>query len=183
VVILVHKKVHQKTIQRIKIMKAKIILGISLLSLVTALNSLAQATAYANIFATVVAPVGINTTFEEHSGEIVVSQTIGNSRENHITASGTALNFDGSASLTTFSITDAKNSTFDITLPSENLNFGSDNQTTLSINNFSSIQSQTTTQQGTKNVITIGAKVNMPLNQYFSSYQAQNQFPVTLNYN
>ncbi len=167
-------------------MKAKYIIVISLLSLATALNSFAQVTAYANIFATVVAPVGINTTLDEHSGEIVVSQTnapIGNSKESLITASGLALSFDGSASLTTFSITDTKNSTFDITLPSENLNFGSDNQTTLSINNFSSIQSQTTTHQGTKNMITIGAKVNMPINQYFSSYQAQDQFPITLNYN
>jgi hypothetical protein len=167
-------------------MKAKIILGIFLLSLVTALNSLAQVTAYANIFATVVAPVGINTTLDEHSGEIVVSQTnapMGNSEESLITASGLALNFDGSASLTTFSVTDAKNSTFDITLPSENLNFGPDNHTTLSVSNFSSLQTQTTTPQGSRKVITIGAKVNLPENLNFSSYQAQNQFPVTLNYN
>lgn len=167
-------------------MKAKYIIVISLLSLATALNGFAQVTAYANIFATVVAPVGINTAFDEHSGEIVVSHTsspIGNNRENLITASGTELNIDGSASLTTFSVTDAKNSTFDITLPSENLNFGSDNHTTLSVSNFSSLQTQTTTHQGSKKVITIGAKVNLPENQNFSIYQAQNQFPVTLNYN
>jgi len=167
-------------------MKAKIILGISLLSLFTALNSLAQATAYANIFATVVAPVGINTTLGEHSGEIVLSQTSvtnENNKESIITASGIALNYDGLASLATFSVTDAKNSTFDITLPSENLKFGSDNLTTLSVSDFSSKQTYTTTLQGSRKVITIGAKVNLPDNQIFSSYKAQNQYPVTLNYN
>jgi hypothetical protein len=167
-------------------MKAKILLGTALLFFATVAHSYAQVTAYANIFATVVAPVGINSTFEDHTGEIVVSQKItpgSLSLENNITASGLALANDGSAALASFSVTDTKNSTFDVTLPSENLTFSPDHLSSLSVSDFSCIQSQINTAHGNKKTITIGAKVNLPDNQVINHYSAQNQFPITLNYN
>jgi hypothetical protein len=184
-VILIQKKVHQKTIQRIKIMKAKIILGL-ILSTAAALNSFAQYTAYANIYATVVAPIEIITTLEEHSGEIVVSQkgtSISSSAQNTITASGIALTSNGIASIATFSVSDQKNSTFDITLPSENLIFATDMASILTVSNFSSNKTKGAAINDKTQVITVGASISFPENQIVSNNSPQNQFPITLNYN
>ena len=167
-------------------MKAIIILGITLLTIASTLNSFAQYTAYANIYATVIAPLEISAIFDEYAGEILVSQekaTTGNLTVNKITSSGKSLTTNGTALLTTFCVSDQINSTFDITLPSENLTFITENTSILTISNFNSIQSDGGTSHRNSKVITIDATINLPINHIVSNYQAQNQFPITLNYN
>ncbi|MEI6276083.1 MAG: DUF4402 domain-containing protein [Prolixibacteraceae bacterium] len=167
-------------------MKAKIIIGFGIILLASSLQSLAQATAYVNIYAEVVAPIGITNTSVINSGEIVVSKnsaTSINSVENTITASGIKLEQNGPVTLTSFVVTDTTHSTFDITLPSTNIAIGDGTSNSITVSNFNSNQTLASSTQGNTRMITIGADLNIPINQTISNYQTQNQYPVTFNYN
>ena len=60
--------------KKLSIMKAKIYIATILLSIGSANTTVAQLTAYANIYATVVAPVGISDLSNESLGTIVVAR-------------------------------------------------------------------------------------------------------------
>jgi hypothetical protein len=167
-------------------MKAKTVFGILIILLTNSLPVLSQATAYANIYAEVVAPVGINNTSALHPVEIVfkkIQTTINPTDER--TKPVIDLNFsqNGSVTLTSFSITDALHSTFDITLPSEKIRICDDQFNMLIISNFVREQANTGIAQGNKRTITIGADFNFPDNHFNGNTQAKNLFPVTINYN
>jgi hypothetical protein len=166
--------------------KAKITFGIFILLLAVSLNTYSQATAYANIFATVIAPIGISNASEVSMGEIIIthkSATLSLNSGIDIMASGVKINQNGTATLATFSITDANNSTFDLTLPVEKMKLGTENSTAMVISNFSSTQNQTHTLNGIKREFTVGVNLYIPDSQNIKNLTAQNNFPVTLNYN
>jgi len=172
-------------LQRKKV-KAQIIIGIIFLLFATRSQTIAQSTAYANIYAEVVAPVGIRNTSELHSGEIVISNKnmvalISNGNPIPGSESGSEPNL--SVILNAFSITDASLSTFSITLPQENINIGNSISNSLIISNFTSNQTQTGSRQGDKIGIIIAATLNMTENRTICNNQAKHPFPVTFNYN
>ena len=166
-------------------MKAKIYIVTIILSIGSANISVAQLTAYANIYATVVAPVGISDLSNETLGTIVVSNTQNSASlksASTVTISGMQVAQNGTATVASFSLTDYNNTTFDITLPSSNIKLsnGKDN---MIVSNFSSNYSLASNLLSGKKEITIGAELYIPENRVASNYNAQNPFPVTLNYN
>jgi hypothetical protein len=166
--------------------KAQIIFGIIILLIATSFQTIAQSTAFANIYAEVVASVGIRNTSDVHSGEFAVSKnspTVPISSKNEISVSGTSPEHGGSVTLSSFSIMDTSNSTFSITLPQENINIGNGFPNSLNICNFISNQTRTGSVQGYKTGITISATLNMTENYTVCNNQAKHPFPITFNYN
>jgi hypothetical protein len=98
-------------------------------------------------------------------------------------SSGLNVSQNGTATLAAFSISDSDHSTFDITLPTENITIGSGNFDNMIVSNFSSTQSVTRSINGTTREIKVGANLQIPENQMPGNYNTQNPFPVTLNYN
>ena len=143
-------------------MKAKIIIGISILILAGSFSSEAQMTAYANIFAEVVAPIGIGKTTDLTLNQTVVGQS---------KLSGTSA---------TFTIEGSRQNTFNVTLPSEALTI-INSAGSMTVSNFTS--TTTNTLQGNASLISIDAKLQVNGIQTAGNYSAQNPFQVTLNYN
>ena len=166
-------------------MKAKISIALLIIFFGTTGSSVAQLTAYANIYATVVAPVGISDLSNENLGTIVVART-GNSTSlsttNTVTASGIQIIQNGTATIASFSVTDYYNTTFDITLPSSNINLGNGHDNLIA-SNFSSNYTLASGLTAGKKEIIIGADLHIPENGIARNFNAQNPFPVTLNYN
>ena len=167
-------------------MKAKITIGIAVILFGCSFRVFAQATAYANIYATVVAPVGIEKTADLTFSEIISSKnssTVVLGADNQLTASSAELAQNGKGTVAAFSVTGSNQSTFDVTLPKETfaINGGGDN--TLIVSDFTSTHAQLNTLQSNSSVIKIGATLHVPENQSAGNYNAQNPFLVTLNYN
>lgn len=158
----------------------------SLFLLAGTFNCLAQATAYANIYATVIAPVGIDSASELTTNEIVVSNINNGTTINsipNITVSGNSLDKDGTAVLATFNIIDNNHSVFDVSLPSENLEVGEGNKRAITLSNFVFSSTMNNGIKDKNNKITIEANLFVAANQINTSQRSQNPFPVTLNYN
>jgi len=167
-------------------MKAIATIGIALLLLAGALRVSSQATAYANIYATVIAPVGIVNNAETNVGNITISKSnssLSILKGTEISASGVKLEQNGTATLATFSVTDYNNSTFDITLPNENLTIGAGNANAMTVSNFNSINTLSSSFQNGRREVRIGANLHVAENLAFSNSTTQESFPVTLNYN
>ena len=143
-------------------MKAKIIIGISILILAGSFSSAAQMTAYANIFAEVVAPIGIGKATDLTINQTVVGQT---------SLSGTSASFK---------IEGSRQTIFNVTLPSEALTITNEAGSMI-VSNF--ISTTTHTQQGNASLISIDATLKVNGTQTAGNYSAKNPFQVTLNYN
>jgi len=166
-------------------MKAKMTIAILILYFGSAFSAVAQLTAYANIYATVVAPVGISDLSNNNLGEIVVARTGSNASStsaNTVTASGLQVSQNGTATVASFSVTDYNNTTFDITLPTSDIKLGMGNDNLIA-GNFSSSYSLANNLTGGKKEITIGTTLYIPETRIANNFIAQNPFPVTLNYN
>ena len=166
-------------------MKAKIYIATIILSIGSANISVAQLTAYANIYATVVAPVGISDLSNETLGTIVVTTTQNSASlksASLATVSGMQVAQNGTATVAYFSVTDYNNTTFDITLPTSNIKLSKGNNNMVA-SNFSSNYSLASSLTAGKKEFTIGAELYIPENRVASNYNTQNPFPVTLNYN
>ena len=166
-------------------MKAKLYIATIILSLGSAFTSVAQLTAYANIYATVVAPVGICDLSNETLGTIVIASNQNSTSlksTSFVTVSGMQVAQNGTATVASFSLTDYNNTTFDLTLPTSTIKM-SDGKDSLLASNFSSSYSMANSLQGGKTIIRIGANMHLPEDQTTSNFFAQNRFPVTLNYN
>ncbi len=166
-------------------MKAKIYIATILLSIGSANTTVAQLTAYANIYATVVAPVGISDLSNESLGTIVVARNQNSASlksANLVTVSGMEVAQNGMATVASFSLTDYNNTTFDLTLPTSTIKM-SDGNDSLLASNFSSSYFLANSMEGGKTIIKIGANMHLPEDQTTSNFIAQNSFPVTLNYN
>lgn len=143
-------------------MKAKIFIGISILILAGSFSSVAQMTAYANIFAEVVAPIGIG-----KATDLTINQTaVGQAR-----LSGTSASFK---------IEGSRQTIFNVTLPSEALTIINE-AGSMTVSDFTS--TTINTQQGNASLINIDATLKINGAQAAGNYSAQNPFQVTLNYN
>lgn len=167
-------------------MKAKATILIMFLFIGASLPAFAQATAYANIYVTVVAPAGISNTSDNNFGSIVIpkkNSSVSINSNNELTASGVKLTQTGAATLASFSVADSDNTTFDVTLPSENMMIGEGNSTTMEISNFSCTHSLTSSLEGNMREIRVGASLHFSEDLTIKNNNSQNRFPVTLNYN
>jgi hypothetical protein len=167
-------------------MKAKVTLGIAVILFGCSFHAFAQATAYANIYATVVAPVGIEKKADLTFSEIISSKnsnTVVLGTDNQLTASNIEVAQNGKGTVASFSITGSNQSTFDVTLPKETFTISDGGSNTMTVSNFTSTHAQLNTLQSNSNIIKIGATLHVPENQSAGSYNAQNPFLVTLNYN
>ena len=141
-------------------MKAKMTLGIAIFILACTFSSVAQMTAYANIYAEVIAPVGIEKATDLTINQTVVGQT---------SVSGTAASF---------TVKGSNQNTFNVTLPSEAVSI---NNGSITVSNFTS--TTTNAQQNNTSVISIAATLNTNGTKVAGNYSAQDPFQVTLNYN
>lgn len=167
-------------------MKAKVTIGIVVILIGYAVPAFAQMTAYANIYAQVVAPVGIGKTTDLTFSEISPSQKSSNvvlSADNTLTTSGLELTQSGKGTLASFSVTNSNQTTFDVTLPKGTYTISDGGNTRLMVNDFTYTPSTTNSLQNSASVIKIGATLHIPENQAVGNYSAQDSFPVILNYN
>lgn len=145
-------------------MKAKITLVIAIFIFAFIVSSKAQLTAYANIYAEVIAPIGI-----EKATDLTINQTIVGGE----TVSATAASFTVKGSSLT---------TFDVTFPSEALTV-SNGQSIMTVGNFTNTATPGNAVQSNNNMIRIAATLNVNGSQSAGNYKAQDPFQVTLNYN
>ena len=167
-------------------MKTKIAFGIGILLISSSLHTLAQSTAYVNIYAQIVSPVEIKNTWDDQSVEIIVSNkksTFGIGTQNMLTASGIILEKGSSVNLTYFSVTDNNYSTYNISLPMEKITIGDGTSNFLAVSNFNISQPLTSSSNGHEKVITVSAHLNIPENEIIRGFETQTHFPVTINYN
>ncbi len=157
-------------------MKAKMVIGIAIFILGCSLPSFAQMTAYANIFAEVIAPVGI-----EKSADLTFNQ-ITSQKSATVVLGSDDFTRTGNGTVASFSIRGANQTTFDVTLPKESFTIGN-GDSNMTISNFTSTATPANALQNRSGVVKIGATLNVPDNQVPGNYLAQNHFPVTLNYN
>jgi len=166
-------------------MKAKIIPGLTLLLLILSLDSFSQATAYANIFAEVIAPVGIEKTndltyLNRTSSGNTAAVTL--QADNTLNTSAIDLTKNGSATLASFRIT-GNDQTFDVTLPTESFSISDGNANTMIVGNFNSTFAEANTLNGNIHTLKVGATLQLPLHQAAGNYGTTAPFQVTLNYN
>ena len=126
--------------------------------------SVAQMTAYANIYAKVIAPIGI-----EKSTDLTINQTIVGQKD----VSGTA------ASLT---VKGSSLNTFNVTLPEQEMIINTI-ANYMTVSNFTSTTLTSDPYQNNSRVVSIAAilKVNSP--QKAGNHCVRDSFQVTLNYN
>lgn len=164
-------------------MKAKISLGVLFLFLGSSFQTFAQMTAYANIYATVIAeqPIMVkktaNLTFSDISS--LRSGTIVLASNNDLTSSNAELAQNGNGTVAAFSVVGGNQSTFDVTLPKESYSISAN----MMVDNFTFTQSTNVTKQYIESEIKISATLHVPDNQTARINDSQNIFPVTLNYN
>jgi hypothetical protein len=167
-------------------MKAKVTIGIALLLLGVVGSAFAQMTAYANIYAEVVAPVGIEKTADLTFRDVVSSQNSGTvvlGADNFVAVSGADLAQNSNGTLASFKVAGGNFNTFDVSLPKETYAIKDGNANTMIVSNFTSSQSNNNALQGNNSKVNVGATLYIPQNQQSGSYDAQQPFQVTLNYN
>ena len=145
-------------------MKAKFTIGIAIFILAFAVSSKAQMTAYANIYAEVIAPIGI-----EKATDLTINQTIVGQQSVSATAAS-------------FTVKGSSLTTFDVTIPSEALSV-SNGQSIMTVGNFTTTATPGNALQTNNNTISIAATLNVNGSQSAGNYKALDPFQVTLNYN
>jgi len=142
--------------------KAKTIIGFLILIMAGSFSSEAQMTAYANIFAEVVAPIGIGKATDLTINQTAVGQT----------------NLSGTSA--SFKIEGSRQTIFNVTLPSEALTIINE-AGSMTVSNFTS--TTTNSLHGNASLISIDATLKVNGTQTAGNYSAKNPFQVTLNYN
>ena len=166
-------------------MTAKVTIGIALI-LGCNFHAFAQMTAYANIYAEVVAPIGIEKISDLTFSNIIsskASKTIVLGADNFQTLSDVELTQNEKGTVASFSVAGNNLSTFDVTLPKESFAISDGSSKTMMVSNFTSTPSFTNNLQASSSVIKIGASLYIPENQCTGDYNAKTPFNVTLNYN
>ncbi len=166
-------------------MTAKITIGIALL-LGSIFHAFAQMTAYANIYAEVVAPVGVEKISDLTFSNIISSKagkTVVLGADNLQTLSDIELTQNEKGTVASFSVTGNNLSTFDVTLPKESFAVSDGSSKIMTVSNFTSASSLTNNLQASNSVIKIGASLYVPENQSTGNYNTKTPFNVTLNYN
>jgi hypothetical protein len=167
-------------------MKAKVIIGIVAILLICSFPALAQMTAYSDIYAEVIAPIGIEKTSDLTFNEIISSnksETADLGADNFISTTGTILSQNGNGTPASFSIAGGNLTTFDVTLPKEIFAIRGGGTNNMIVSNFTSTLSYNNAFQGSSSIIKVGATLQVPENQTTENFTAQKPFLVTLNYN
>ncbi len=167
-------------------MNLKLTLGIAIILFGSALISSAQMTAYANIYAEVVAPISIEKSADLTFSEIVASKkssTVVLGGVTNLTTSTVEFAQTGKGTFATFSVAGGNQATFDVTLPKETFTISNGGAENMIVSDFTSTSTPANALQTSASIIKIGATLNVPQNQSAGNYSAQNPFLVTLNYN
>jgi hypothetical protein len=165
-------------------MKAKLFLTLTLLATIFLFEVNAQATAYANIYAEIVAPVGIEKIMDFSAGQVVTTNSnVANalSIQNTNTANSVDLSQNGNATIAAFQVT-GRNNTFAITVQQQPVVLLNESSNSVTVNNFTSEMIMQSTASGAQK-ISINAVLNVSDNQATGNYMASAPFNVTLNYN
>lgn len=162
-------------------MKAKIFLLLTILTAIFQLEVKAQATAYANIFCTIVAPVEITKVMDMSAGKII-SGNSGTSNQLSITSESANLGQDGKTNVAAFRIS-GKNNVFAVTVQNQPLVLLNEKSNSVTVNNFASQTAMVTDLGNGEQRVTISASLNVTKNQPSGNYDSKSPFNVTLNYN
>lgn len=164
-------------------MKAIITLGIVLIALSFS-PAYGQMTAYANIYAEVVAPA-----FIEKSADMTFTQISATGKSGSVVLNSTG-NWSaddaaqaGKGTLATFSIPGNDVSAFDISLPNQEVTIQNGNSGTLKISNFTTSVTASASEGGSSRVVRIGATLHLGENPLAGNFNDQNSFQVNFNYN
>lgn len=168
--------------------KVIIPIGLCVLGLLFTPSAHAQATASADVFATIVTPISITKNSDMNFGNIATNGTVGtvvlSPAGARIASSGVTLPATtGTVSAASFTVEGSGNYTYTITLPtSVIISSGTDQMT---VNNFTSTPDAATggTLTAGEQTITIGATLNLIANQAAGIYESDTAFDVTVNYN
>jgi len=166
-------------------MKAKIFLFISILMITLEFEVKAQATAYANIFATVVAPVGITKEMDFSAGEIINTNHLSSNQlslQKSNLPENINLTQEGQVTVAAFQIT-GKNTVYAVSVQNQPVVLMNENANSVTINNFGSELAMTDNPTGGVQRISINATLNVAENQPKGYYDSTSPFNVTLNYN
>lgn len=164
-------------------MKAIITFGILLISMVSS-QAFGQMTAYANIYAEVVAPAYI-----EKSADMTFSRISPSANSGSVVLSGTgdlqgaATLQAGKGTLATFTIQGNDISTFDISLPNREVVISGSNSGSVKISDFTTSVTASASSQGNRRVVSIGATLHIDENQSTGNFNDSKSFQVNFNYN
>jgi len=162
-------------------MKAKIFLLLTILTALFQQEVKAQATAYANIFCTIVAPVEIAKVMDMSAGKIISGNTAP-SNQLSITSDNMNLSQDGKTNVAAFTIS-GKNNVFAVTLQNQPLELFNEKSNSVTVNNFASKTAMITDLGNGEQKVTISASLNVTKNQPTGNYDSKSPFNVTFNYN
>ena len=166
-------------------MKAKLFFTLILLITLFQVEVKAQATAYANIFATFVAPAARTKEMDMSAGEIIATKgTSVNalSVQNINSTDNVNLSKNGKTTVAAFQVT-GKNNTFAITVQSQPVVLLNESANSVTVNNFTSETAMIANADNGAQRISVSATLNVSKNQPTGYYDSTAPFNVTLNYN
>ncbi|MEK7718209.1 MAG: DUF4402 domain-containing protein [Bacteroidota bacterium] len=166
-------------------MKAKLFFTLILLITLFQVKMSAQATAYANIFATIVAPAAMTKEMDMSAGEIIAtrsSSTNALSVQNINSTENVNLSKSGQTTVAAFQVT-GKNNTYAITVQNQPVVLVNESANSVTVNNFTSETAMISNTDNGAQRIRISANLNVSENQPTGNYDSTAPFNVTLNYN
>jgi hypothetical protein len=166
-------------------MKAKLFFTLILLITFFQVEVKAQATAYANIYATIVAPAAMTKEMDMSAGEIIATRgTSSNalSVQNINSTENVDLSQNGKTTVAAFQVT-GKNNTFAITVQNQPVVLLNESANSVTVNNFSSETAMISNTDNGAQRIRVSANLNVSKNQPTGNYDSTAPFNVTLNYN
>ena len=166
-------------------MKAKLFFTLILLITLFLVEVKAQATAYANIFATIVAPAAMTKEMDMSAGEIIATKSLSSnalSVQNINSAENVNLSKNGKTTVAAFQVT-GKNNTYAITVQNQPVVLLNESANRVTVNNFTSETAMIANTENGAQRISISANLNVSKNQPSGYYDSTAPFNVTLNYN
>lgn len=158
-------------------MKAKYFFFTFLLTILAAAGVRAQATAYASIFAEVVAPAVVEKSADLTFNTSHISSGAVNSSPDAVTINPGSTSSSANCTMASFTVSGSALTTYDVSLPKESLSIGAG----LSVSDFAS-KSVVSPSESYKSTVNIGATLHLGADRKTGNL-AMGQFPVTLNYN
>jgi hypothetical protein len=166
-------------------MKARLFITLILLISLFQVKMSAQATAYANIFATIVAPAAMTKEMDMSAGEIIATKGASSnalSVQNINSTENVNLSKNGKTTVAAFQVT-GKNNTYAITVQNQPVVLVNESANSVTVNNFTSETAMISNTDNGAQRIRISANLNVSENQPTGNYDSTAPFNVTLNYN
>ena len=166
-------------------MKAKLFITLILLITLFQVEVKAQATAYANIFATIVAPAAMTKEMDMSAGEIIATRGASSnalSVQNINSSENVNLLKSGKTTVAAFQVT-GKNNTYAITVQNQPVVLLNQSANSVTVNNFTSETAMISNTDNGGQRISVSANLNVSENQPTGNYGSTAPFNVTLNYN